>query len=250
MQSMRRRWLAALAGAGLLIAGCSRLTAPRPTLGTSASPDPPSSAARPVALAPPTGTAVGASGVRLSDLPVGWVVATGRPPTSLTSVLPRLAACLDVKLAAITGEALRQPGPAYRSADSKEWLTASTGGALTPQGTSLPPAPSSRLRGCVAAAVVGDLTGSGFGSVRVQAVSATAGLSSIVAHSLDVRVSTSLTVFGLAGAVFVDLVWITNHRAAAVFDVVNQAFHGDLQGSDEGLIALAVDAAGRRISGL
>jgi hypothetical protein len=99
-------------------------------------------------------------------------------------------------------------------------------------------------------AVVGDLSASGFGSVTARAVSATAGFSSIVPRSLDVRVSSDVEVFGLRGTVFVDLIWVANNNAAAVLDIVSQAFRGDLQDADDGLIAQAADAVGRRISGL
>jgi hypothetical protein len=76
------------------------------------------------------------------------------------------------------------------------------------------------------------------------------GFSSIVARSLDVRVSTNVNVFGVTGVVFVDLVWLADNRTAATLDVVTQAFKGDLQAVDDGLIAQAADAVGRRISGL
>jgi hypothetical protein len=103
---------------------------------------------------------------------------------------------------------------------------------------------------CAAAAAAQDLMASGFESVRVRTVSATAGFTSIVPESLDVRVSTAVRVFGVPGSVFVDLVWIANDHAAAVLNVVNQAFADDLQAADQGLIAQATDAVGRRISGL
>jgi hypothetical protein len=246
---MRCRRLAALAAAGLLVTGCSRLSAPRPSFGPPAPTDPPASAVRSARLAPSVETTVGDLGVRLSDLPTGWVAATQRPPTAITSVLPHLATCLGVKLAAVTGDALRQPGPTYRSADSKEWLSASAGPAATLRGASIPPTPSAALRRCAAAAVAGDLSGSGFGSVTTREVSFATGLSAIVPRSLDLEVSTYVRVFNVPGTVFVDLLWIADNRTAAVFDVVNQVFKGDLQAADAGLIAQAVDAVARRISG-
>jgi hypothetical protein len=103
---------------------------------------------------------------------------------------------------------------------------------------------------CAGAAVVQDLVATGFGSVSVRAVSAARSFSSIVARSLDVRVSTSVTVFGVTGAVFVDLVWLAGDRTAGMLEIVTQAFKGDLQAVDDGLIAQATDAVGRRISGL
>jgi hypothetical protein len=192
----------------------------------------------------------GAISVLLSDLPDGWATTTAPPPTNVASVMPRLAACLGVKLAVVSGDALREWGPVFRSADSKEWLTGSAGSPTTVRGASIPPPLGGRLGGCAAAAVAQDLVAAGFGGVRVGMVSTIAGSASIVPRSLDVRVSTHVKVFGVTGNVFVDLVWIANNHAAAVLEVVNQAFSGDLQAADEGLIAQATDAVGRRISGL
>jgi len=246
---MKRGWLAALAGLAVA-AGCSRLTVPRPTLGGSTSLDPPTSISRSTIATPAVPPSSEGLSVRLSDLPDGWVTTASLPPTSVESAVPHLAACLGMKLGALGGDALRQSGPVFRSADSKEWLTGSAGSAATVRGGSVPPAPNGALRICVAKAVVQDLVASGFGSVTVRAVSAMTGFSSIVARSLDVRVSTNVTVFGVTGVVFVDLVWLADNRTAATLEVVTQAFKGDLQAVDDGLIAQAADAVGRRISGL
>jgi hypothetical protein len=102
---------------------------------------------------------------------------------------------------------------------------------------------------CSAAAVVADLNASGFGSVAARSVSVIVNFSSIVPRSLDLRVSSDVQVFGVRGTVFVDLIWLANDQAAAVLDVVNQAFKGDLQAADQGLIAQASDAVARHISG-
>jgi hypothetical protein len=103
---------------------------------------------------------------------------------------------------------------------------------------------------CSAAAVVQDLTASGFGSVSAHAVFLDRRFSAVLSRSLDLRVAADATVFGLPGTIIVDLVWIANNRAIAVLDVVNEVFHGELQSADIGLIDQVTDGVARRIAGL
>ncbi len=200
-------------------------------------------------MAPRVPASPGPEGIRLSDLPSGWATSSGLPPSGAVSVLPRLATCLGLKLGAVTGEALRTDETVFRSGDEREWVTGSLGPAVTIAGGSLPPKPDVALVMCAAAAVLQDLTASGFGSVHAQAVSLVQSFSSVAPRSLDLRIAASATVFGLRGTMFVDLVWIADHRTVAVFDVVNEVFRGDLQSADVGLIDQATDAVARRLSG-
>jgi hypothetical protein len=247
---MKHGSLAALAWLSFVAVGCSRLDVPKPTLTPVHALQHPTSTL-PSTIAPTALAALtsGRGGPGLGDLPSGWATVTGFPPTGAGSVMPRLANCLGVKLEAVTAETFRVGQPTFRSQNGKEWLTGSAGPATAGRGRSIPPPADAALRWCAAAAVAQDLTANGFGPVSVRAVSMVGGFSAAIARSLDVAVTARVSVFGLSGTMFVDLVWIATDRAAAVLDVVDEVFHGDLQSADHGLVDQATDAVARRISG-
>ena len=234
----------AVAVVGVLAVGCSRLQLDRPSLVVAGGLPAPTTQVRTVES--PTPDAPTPDDLVVTDLPPGWHAAAQSPPNQLGGLMPRVSRCLGVKLAAIAGGALRGTGPVFASSDEKEWVTASVGAADALVAMLAQP-PSAALMACVAQSVELEGVGARRSPPTVTWIRSFAPL---LPHSLDVRVTSHEVIpNGIVETSYVDLVWIADDHAAALFDVVDLVFPGDLPSADDGLIAQVTDAVGRRIAG-